>query len=74
MYSKLTWSSSWVDLRLRIYNPSGVMVAEIDNSTTSNRTEETTVQLPAEGTRQVAAYSESRWFSTSYTIQVIVNY
>ena len=73
IYAKLTWNSNWVDLRLRIYNP-GAMVAEIDNSTTSNRTEETTLQLPAEGTWQVAAYSESRWFSTSYTIQVSVNY
>lgn len=74
LYARLTWTSGWVDLRLRIYNPSGTRVAEVDNSTTGNRTEETTIINPSQGNWQVGGFSESRFFSTPYTLYVEVSY
>jgi serine protease len=73
MYVKLTWRG-WGDLRLRIYDPDGTMVAEVDNSTTRNKVEETTIGTPREGEWHVAAYSERRRRVVSYTVQVSVNY
>jgi len=73
IYVKLTWSAT-DDLRLRVYNPSGTKVVEVDKSTSSNKVEETTLQNPVSGSWKVAAYSESRWSSISYTIKVTVNY
>ncbi len=73
MYAKLTWSN-WGDLRLRVYDPNGTMVAEVDNSTRRNNVEEITIETPVQGEWQVAAYSERRRRSISYTIEGAVNY
>lgn len=73
MYVKLTWSG-WGDLRLRIYNPSGVLVKEVDKSTWGNRVEETTILTPTQGAWRVAVYSDNRWGSTSYTIKGTISY
>jgi serine protease len=73
MQVKLTWNSAY-DLRLRIYNPTGALVAQIDKSTYFNRVEETVIYNPVAGNWQVAAYSESSRTSISYTIEVTVNY
>jgi serine protease len=73
MYVKLTWSG-WNDLRLRAYNPNGTMAAEVDTSSFLNNVEQTTIQNPVSGAWAVAAYSDSRWGSISYTINVTVNY
>jgi serine protease len=73
MQVKLTWNSMY-DLRLRIYDPTGKLVAQIDKSTAFNRVEETVIYNPAAGNWQVAAYSESSRTSISYTIEVTVNY
>lgn len=73
MQVKLTWNSMY-DLRLRIYDPTGKLVAQIDKSTTFNRVEETVIDNPMAGVWQVAAYSENSRTSISYTIEVSVNY
>jgi serine protease len=73
MQVKLTWNSAY-DLRLRIYDPTGALAAQIDKSTYFNKVEETVINNPAAGVWKVAAYSESRRTSISYTIEVTVNY
>jgi len=70
---RLTWNSSH-DLRLRIYNPNGTMVAEVDKSTPQNMMEEITLQNPVSGVWRVAAYNESWSLSIPYVIKVVVNY
>jgi chitodextrinase len=73
MQVKLTWNSAY-DLRLRIYSPTGALVAQIDKSTYFNRVEETVINIPIAGVWRVAAYSESRRTSIPYVIEVTVNY
>jgi hypothetical protein len=73
MYAKLTWGVV-DDLRLRIYDPNGAMVAEVDKSTYGNNVEEITRTNPMAGEWKVAVYSESYWRSVSYSIQVVVSY
>ena len=72
MYVKLTWSSPG-DLRLRIYDPVGVMVAEVDESSWRNRVEEIMIDV-GPGNWQVAAKSDSIRRPISYTIEGVVNY
>jgi hypothetical protein len=67
MHVRLTWVG-WGDLRLRIYNPTGQRVAEVDLSTWMNNVEEITINV-GPGKWQVAAKSDDAWRSTSYTIQ-----
>jgi serine protease len=69
----LTWNSV-SDLRLRVYNPSGTKVAEVDKSTTSNIVETWSTTNPAAGTWKVAAYSEARTGLIPYTITVVITY
>jgi len=69
----LTWTT-YDDLRLRVYNPAGAKVAEVDTSTPSSRVEETTINSPAAGTWKVGAYNENIKRSIPYSIQVTVNY
>jgi len=73
MYIKLTWTT-YDDLRLRVYDPDGVKVDEVDTSTPSNRVEETTISSPTAGTWKVGAYNENLTRSIPYTIQVTVTY
>ncbi len=73
MHVRLTWNG-WGDLRLRIYDPDGALVAEVDESSWRNKVEEITIENLEAGNWEVAAYSDSRWSSTSYTIEVTVNY
>jgi len=73
MTVRLTWSG-FSDLRLRVYDPSGTMVVEVDKSSLFNNVEETTIQSPVNGGWNAAAYSDGIWSSTSYTIKVTVNY
>ena len=73
IYVKLTWSAT-DDLRLRVYNPSGTMLVQVDKSTSLKRVEETTLQNPVTGSWKVAAFSESVSKSIFYTIKVTVNY
>ncbi len=73
MYVKLTWSKV-DDLKLRIYNPNGKMVTEINRSTPNNRVEDTTINSPMAGTWKVAAYSKNSFTSIPYQIQVTVDY
>ena len=72
MSAKLTWTGPG-DLRLRIYDPDGQIVAEVDDSSRGNRTEEITINV-GEGDWKVAAKSDSRRRSLDYTIEVVVNY
>jgi PKD repeat protein len=73
MSVRLTWVG-WTDLRLRIYSPTG-QVAEVDQSTWVNMVEEITINIADElGEWQVAAKSDDRWRSTSYTIEGLVEY
>jgi subtilisin len=73
MYVKLTWNAL-DDLRLRIYNPPSVMVAQVDKSTYRNRVEEITINNPVAGEWKVTAYSEGRRYSINYSIEVVVDY
>jgi hypothetical protein len=73
MYVRLTWLG-WGDLRLRIYNPSDKMVAQVDRSTFMNNVEEITIEIAQQGDWQVAARSDDAWRSTSYTIEGLVEY
>jgi subtilisin family serine protease len=57
MYVNLAWND-WNDLRLRIYDPNGVMVAEVDSNTWWNP----------------VARSDSRRRLVDYTMYVIVTY
>ncbi len=73
MSVRLTWLG-WGDLRLRIYNPSDKMVAQVDRSTFMNNVEEITIEIAQQGDWQVAARSDDAWRSTSYTIEGLVEY
>lgn len=73
MYVKLTWNG-WGDLRLRVYDPNGELVEEVDESKWRNKVEEITIETPVQGDWQVAAYSETRRSSINYTLEGVVNY
>ena len=73
MYVKLTWSTKG-DLRLRVYDPSGEMVAEVDESSLADKVEEITIEGLEAGDWQVAAYLESMGRSIDYTIEGVVDY
>jgi hypothetical protein len=72
MYVNLAWHD-WEDLRLRIYDPSGVMVAEVDSSTWWSPVEEIAIDV-GPGDWTVAVRSDSRRRSVNYTADVIVTY
>ena len=76
MYVKLTWITQG-DLRLRIYDPSGEMVAEVDESLPPPpdiKVEEITIEGLEAGDWQVVAYLESMGHSIDYTIEGAVDY
>ena len=72
MYVNLTWRDR-SDLRLRIYDSEGTMVAEADSSTWRNQTEEIAIDV-GPGNWEIAVKSDSRRRSINYTIDVIVTY
>jgi len=72
MSVKLRWNN-WSDLVLRIYNPSGKLVKEIDRNNWRNNVEQTTIHNLSAGKWKVAAYSKWGW-STTYTLEAVVNY
>lgn len=73
MSVELTWSG-WADLVLRIYNPSGELVKEVDESNWRNRIEKTTIYDLEAGDWGVAAYAKRSWNTTSYTLEGVVSY
>jgi hypothetical protein len=72
MYVKLDWSGRF-DLTLRIYDPSGEMVAEVDDSRSSQPFEEITIDV-GPGDWEVAAKSDSRRRVAGYTIEGTITY
>lgn len=75
MYVRLTWNGNgWGDLRLRVYNPAGKKVAERDKSSWKNKVEEIIIEGLEPGNWEVAAKSDSRRTTISYTIEGVVNY
>ncbi len=72
MSVKLSWNR-WSDLVLRIYNPSGTLVKEVDQNNWRNNVEQTTIHNLSAGKWKVAAYSKWGW-STTYTLEGVVNY
>lgn len=72
MYVRLTWTNRH-DLRLRLYDPDGVMVAEVDNSIWTDGFEETTIDV-GPGVWEVAAQSDARRDSIDYIIEGILSY
>jgi hypothetical protein len=73
MYVKLTWSGRG-DLRLRIYSPSGEIVAEVDESKGNNKVEEVIVYSLGVGNWEVSAISDSKRRTIDYVIEGVVNY
>jgi hypothetical protein len=62
------------DLVLRIYDPSGTLVEQVDvDGSTYNDTEQTTIYGLEPGNWQVAAYT-SRAYRLYYTIDGVINY
>ena len=72
MHVSLTWRG-WGDLRLRIYNPDGTMVAEADSSTWGNQEEEITIDV-IPGDWQIAVQSDIRQWSMNYLIEGTLSY
>ena len=72
MYVNLTWNDR-TDLRLRIYDPAGVMVAEVDSSTWWNRSEEAAIDV-GPGDWTIAAVSDTRRRFIDYSIDVIIDH
>jgi len=73
MSVKLAWIG-WADLVLRIYDPSGALVKQVDQNNWQNRVEQTTINNLAPGNWQVAAYANWSWYSVPYTLEGVVNY
>lgn len=72
MYVKLDWVGRY-DLTLRIYDPSGEMVAEVDDSSSSKPYEEITIDV-GPGDWEVAVKSDSRRRVAGYTIEGTITY
>jgi len=72
VYVKLTWRGRQ-DLRLRIYDSTGEMIEEVDDSTRRNRIEEITTLLET-GDWTIAVKSDSRRRRIRYKLEVTINY
>jgi len=72
MYLNLSWYG-WGDLRLRVYDPDGKMVAESDSNTWRIQEEEITVNVD-QGDWQIAVKSKARRRSLSYFIEGMLTY
>jgi len=73
MSVKLTWSN-WADLVLRIYDPSGTLVKEVDQNNFRNNVEQTTIYNLIPGNWQLALYTKWSWYSVPYTLEGAINY
>jgi len=65
---------SYSDYDISLYNPSGDLVADIDDSSWWGRSEATTIENLEPGDWQVAAYCKSGWRSVSYILEGMSNY
>jgi subtilisin len=72
VYVKLTWNSRY-DLSLRIYDSTGEIVEEVDESSRREKIEEITTLLET-GDWEIAVKSESRRRLVYYNIEVTINY
>lgn len=72
MNLNLTWYG-WGDLRLRVYDPDGKMVAEADSDNRRRQEEELTVNI-TEGDWQIAVQSKARRWSISYFLKGTLTY
>ena len=74
MSVKLTWSN-WADLVLRVYDPSGALVQEVDQyNFRNNNVEQTTIYNLIPGNWQLALYIKWGWYSVPYTLEGVINY
>ncbi|MBN2316912.1 MAG: Ig-like domain-containing protein, partial [Sedimentisphaerales bacterium] len=72
MYVNLTWYG-WGDLRLRVYDPDGKMVAESDSDNRRYQEEEITVNV-TQGDWKIAVQSKARQWSISYFLKGTLTY
>ena len=72
LYARLTWADRY-NLRLRIYDSTGTMVAQANRSTRRNRSEEILINLDA-GDWSLAVKSDTRRQAVDYVLEVEILY